>query len=118
MNTPNDIKGYSYQNAELNQSHDYLLPSIISIIKDLHKKDRRIFELGCGNGAIANELSKLGYEVTGIDPSDQGIGQANQRYPFLKLSKGSAYDDLVNQYGQFPVVLSLEVVEHVYSPRK
>jgi 2-polyprenyl-3-methyl-5-hydroxy-6-metoxy-1,4-benzoquinol methylase len=117
MNISNDIKAYSYQNAELNQSHDYLLPSVISIIRDLHGKDRRIFELGCGNGAIANELTKLGYEVTGIDPSDQGIRQANQRYPFLKLSKGSAYDDLLNQYGQFPIVLSLEVVEHVYSPR-
>lgn len=30
---------------------------------------------------------------------------------------GSAYDDLAEQYGQFPVVLSLEVVEHVYAPR-
>jgi 2-polyprenyl-6-hydroxyphenyl methylase/3-demethylubiquinone-9 3-methyltransferase len=31
---------------------------------------------------------------------------------------GSAYDDLSNQYGQFPLVLSLEVVEHLYFPRK
>jgi len=36
----------------------------------------------------------------------------------LKLYEGSAYDDLAVKYGQFPVVLSLEVVEHVYFPRK
>jgi 2-polyprenyl-6-hydroxyphenyl methylase/3-demethylubiquinone-9 3-methyltransferase len=35
----------------------------------------------------------------------------------LKLHTGSAYDNLAGQYGQFPVVLSLEVVEHVYAPR-
>ena len=34
------------------------------------------------------------------------------------LARGSAYDDLATQYGQFPVVLSLEVVEHVYAPRR
>jgi 2-polyprenyl-6-hydroxyphenyl methylase/3-demethylubiquinone-9 3-methyltransferase len=43
---------------------------------------------------------------------------SNQHYPELKLHKGSAYDDLPAQYGQFPVVISLDVVEHVYSPRK
>jgi 2-polyprenyl-6-hydroxyphenyl methylase/3-demethylubiquinone-9 3-methyltransferase len=36
----------------------------------------------------------------------------------LKLASGSADDDLATQYGQFPVVLSLEVVEHVYAPRQ
>ena len=77
-----------------------------------------IFDLGCGNGAVANELSKLGYTLTGVDPSEEGIRLANQAYPHLKLEVGSAYDDLAARYGQFPVVLSLEVVEHVYDPRK
>ena len=43
---------------------------------------------------------------------------ANARYPHLKLYLGSAYDDLAARYGRFPVVTSLEVVEHVYSPRQ
>ena len=42
---------------------------------------------------------------------------AKTSYPHLKLSQGSAYDDLASTYGQFPVVYSFEVVEHVYAPR-
>lgn len=70
------------------------------------------------NGAVANELVRLGWEVPGVDPSEQGIAQANARYPNIPLQIGSAYDDPAGSYGTFPVVVSMEVVEHVYAPRK
>ena len=54
----------------------------------------------------------------GRRPSEQGIAQANARYPTIPLRIGSAYDDLAAQHGTFPVVVSMEVVEHVYAPRK
>ena len=77
-----------------------------------------MFELGCGNGSVANVLAQQGWDVTGVDPSTEGITQANAQYPLLKLHEGSAYDDLAGRYGQFPIVTSLEVVEHVYFPRQ
>ncbi len=67
---------------------------------------------------MANVLAQKGWDVTGVDPSVEGIAQANAQYPRLKLFEGSAYDNLVERFGQFPVVTSLEVVEHVYFPRK
>jgi 2-polyprenyl-6-hydroxyphenyl methylase/3-demethylubiquinone-9 3-methyltransferase len=79
---------------------------------------KRLFEVGCGNGSIASELARRGWDITGVDPSSEGIAQSNRAHPQLKLFKGSAYDDLAGQYGRFPVVLSLEVVEHVYAPRE
>ena len=48
----------------------------------------------------------------------QGIEQANAKFPDIPLRLGSSFDDLAQQYGTFPVVVSLEVVEHVYAPRK
>ena len=63
-------------------------------------------------------MANQGWEVTGIDPSTEGIAQANASYPQVRLEIGSAYDDLSGKYGTFPVVTSLEVVEHVYAPRK
>jgi 2-polyprenyl-6-hydroxyphenyl methylase/3-demethylubiquinone-9 3-methyltransferase len=33
------------------------------------------------------------------------------------LEEGSCYDDLRSRFGTFPLLLSLEVVEHVYAPR-
>lgn len=113
-----DISGYRYTSSTLNHSHDYLLPAVLSNLKELgNSKDRRLFELGCGNGSVARVLTALGWDVTGVDPSAEGIAQARAADPMLKLATGSAYDDLAMLYGRFPVVLSLEVIEHVYAPR-
>lgn len=81
------------------------------------KLDRRIFDLGCGNGSTASELNKLSFHVQGVDPSKSGIGQAQKTFPNLDLQIGSAYEDLSARFGQFPVVISLEVVEHLYDPK-
>lgn len=113
-----DISGYSYENAYPNSSHAYLLPTLSEELAGLRlAKEKRLFELGCGNGSIAAALSTVGWEVSGVDPSEEGIAQANKKYPELQLEMGSAYDDLVGRFGRFPVVTSLEVIEHVYAPR-
>lgn len=100
-------------------SHEYLLPTVLRVLDgvSLHDGEKRLFELGCGNGSVARVLTQRGWNVTGVDPSADGIAQARHGHPNLNLHAGSAYDDLAGQYGQFPVVLSLEVVEHVYAPR-
>lgn len=116
----NDIGGYTYTDAGHNESHRYLFPAVLRILDQVKEPDKsqRIFEVGCGNGSVASELSARGYNVTGIDPSAEGISQARRANPALKLEAGSCYDDLAAKYGRFPLVLSLEVVEHVYFPRQ
>lgn len=119
MKTMDTISGYRWVNADLTCAHDYLLPTLGKLVSALENKgvERRAFDLGCGNGAVANWLARRGWVVVGVDPSAEGIAQANRNYPDLHLERGSAYDDLAVRYGQFPLVLSLEVVEHVYAPR-
>lgn len=78
---------------------------------------RRVMDLGCGNGAFAAELARLGYDVVGVDPSITGIAQGRRAHPNLTLHEGSAYDRLADRYGSFSAVVSLEVVEHLYAPR-
>jgi SAM-dependent methyltransferase len=99
--------GYRWVNAELTHSHGYLLPVLLRETMAL-LGERKLFELGCGNGSVANALARQGWDVTGVDPSIQGIALANAQYPELKLFEGSAYDNLAEQFGQFPVVTSLE----------
>lgn len=77
----------------------------------------RAFDLGCGNGAVAGWLADKGYAMSGVDPSETGIALARQAFPALDLRVGSAYDPLSSVFGTFPLVISLEVVEHVYAPR-
>jgi 2-polyprenyl-3-methyl-5-hydroxy-6-metoxy-1,4-benzoquinol methylase len=107
---------YAYKDADFSDAHSYLLPALARILDVA--SPWRLFEVGCGNGAVANWLQLRGTEVTGIDFSESGINEANRAYPGLRLAIGSAYDDLVASYGQFPVVISLEVVEHLYFPHK
>jgi SAM-dependent methyltransferase len=96
----------------------YLGPALLQGVDDITKGEpTRIFDLGCGNGSIAALLAQRGHDVQGVDPSSSGIAAAQKTYPFLRLEVGSAYDDLASKFGSFPLVVSLEVVEHVYSPR-
>lgn len=119
MDTAVEISGYAYEDAELNTSHRYLVPSLLGILTSLSVPSdrRRLFELGCGNGAVAEVLAREGYQVTGVDVSTQGLEQAQRRHSHLSLRRGSAYDRLADIHGQFPIVVSLEVVEHLYAPR-
>jgi 2-polyprenyl-6-hydroxyphenyl methylase/3-demethylubiquinone-9 3-methyltransferase len=114
-----DFTGYQYSSADHNASHAYLLPSLDGVLAGLNlpAERRRVFDLGCGNGSVAAHLHGMGFQVVGVDPSTEGIRHAREAYPELVLEEGSAYDDLAARYGRFPVVVSLEIVEHVYSPR-
>ena len=108
---------YYYHHSRCGTAHAYLLPPLSQILADLAPPEKRIFDLGCGNGSIANWLSEKGFQVSGCDPSESGIAEAKKAYPELDLYVGSAYDDLASKFGTFPLLISLEVVEHVYAPR-
>lgn len=115
------ISGFRWAPGQVNRAHAYLLPRVErEVLRHVAARGaaRRIFDLGFGDGSAAGHFGSLGFEVVGVDPSDEGIALANANYPGLRLERGSAYDDLRSRYGTFPVVLSLEVVEHVYAPRE
>lgn len=113
---------YVYRDARTSDAHQYLIPTLLEILNAEAmvsvSRERRLFDLGCGNGSVAAELGKEGWTVFGVDASTQGIAEARRAYPKIRLEQASAYDDLAAIYGQFPIVVSLEVVEHVYAPRK
>jgi 2-polyprenyl-3-methyl-5-hydroxy-6-metoxy-1,4-benzoquinol methylase len=108
---------YRYRDARPSCTHDYLWPALTSVIEGRDWSDRRAFDLGCGNGSTCGMLSELGFAVTAVDPSDSGIAQARKAFPGVHAHVGSAYDDLAAAYGTFPLVVSLEVIEHCFDPR-
>lgn len=87
------------------------------VIEAINVTPKKAFDLGCGNGSVANWLASKGYEIVGVDPSETGIAEANRAFPELNLKVGSAYDPLHETFGNFPLLVSLEVIEHVYAPR-
>jgi 2-polyprenyl-3-methyl-5-hydroxy-6-metoxy-1,4-benzoquinol methylase len=115
--TASDPSSYAYRSTDGAHTDAYLWGTVEAILEKSLTSDRRVFDLGCGNGTLARRLGTLGYEVSGVDPSEEGIAQARIADPETRLRIGSAYDPLAETYGKFPAVVSLEVVEHVYSPR-
>jgi len=59
------------------QSFEKALKTISSIVPP--DRYRKVFEPGIGNGRIAIPMNKLGYEVTGIDISQNMLNELNQR---------------------------------------
>jgi len=120
MPTTEDISGYHFRDAKTPHTHRYLMPCVLRGLSDapFGSGKKRVFDLGCGNGSTAHFLEAQGYSVTGVDPSETGIQHAQDAYPDLDLHHGSGYDPLAEQFGRFPALISLEVIEHVYAPRK
>ncbi|KLI62798.1 class I SAM-dependent methyltransferase [Aurantiacibacter marinus] len=109
-----DVSVYDFKTSEAAASHGYLMPVLMPLLQT-HASSKRVFELGCGNGSTAARLHAEGFSVTGVDPSASGLAVATQRG--LDLHQGSTEEDLAARFGTFPVVISLEVVEHVFSPK-
>jgi 2-polyprenyl-3-methyl-5-hydroxy-6-metoxy-1,4-benzoquinol methylase len=121
MQNADVVDTYHYPTeSRLGHHHDYLLPMVHRILDAEVSRGtaKRIFDLGCGDGSVAAVLAARGFDVTGVDPSPTGIEAARRALPGLRFEQGSAYDDLAGKYGRFPIVLSLEVVEHLYDPRQ
>jgi 2-polyprenyl-3-methyl-5-hydroxy-6-metoxy-1,4-benzoquinol methylase len=110
------VADYQWSSAGPTCAHAYLWPAVRRILAEsiVEGRTKRVFDLGCGNGATARELAAEGWEVAGVDPSQEGIDYA--RASGVDVRVGSAYEDLAGEFGRWPFVLCLEVVEHVYFP--
>ncbi len=93
----------------------YLFPKLLDI---LDSKQKIILDVGCGNGAIACRLLDLGYNVYGIDASENGITVANEHKPGRFFIQDISSDSLPEELQgiHFDVIISTEVIEHLYSP--
>jgi SAM-dependent methyltransferase len=104
-----DVFGsYSQYYDLLYQDKDYQAESdfIHQLIDRHHPNSHSILELGCGTGIHASMLADRGYQVHGIDRSDDMLRQAQQKATDqLTFSLGDAKSVRLDR--QFDVVLSL-----------
>ncbi|MEI9888386.1 MAG: bifunctional 2-polyprenyl-6-hydroxyphenol methylase/3-demethylubiquinol 3-O-methyltransferase UbiG [Rhizomicrobium sp.] len=75
-----------------------------------------LLDIGCGGGLLCEPMSRLGFAVTGVDPSEKNIGtaRAHAAGAGLPVSYRAASAEVLEAEGAvFDVVLNMEVVEHV-----
>ena len=108
----------NYNNPNLSCSSLYILPVVQDYVNRLPKLSV-ILDLGCGNGSMLSRLRQHGWDLHGIEMSSSGLAEAQKAYPDIHFSWANLTSDLAAHplAGKYDVVISTEVVEHVFLPR-
>ncbi|MGK5025313.1 bifunctional 2-polyprenyl-6-hydroxyphenol methylase/3-demethylubiquinol 3-O-methyltransferase UbiG [Janthinobacterium sp. RB2R34] len=81
---------------------------------------KRVIDIGCGGGILAESMARKGADVTGIDLSEKALKVAdlhslesgvNVRYKLIAAETMAA-----EEAGQYDVVTCMEMLEHVPDP--
>ena len=111
------IEEYGWNSVEGPHSCAYISPEIVSILERLNVN--RVLDIGCGNGALSRTLGDKGYDVVGIDMDSRGLEFARSASPQTTYYQFGVEDDpsqLLGKEAKFDVVISTEVLEHLYYP--
>jgi SAM-dependent methyltransferase len=109
---------YGFADSTPNCSHAYLLPAVMSLCPAL-TNNTRVLDVGCGNGTISGEFITRGCKVVGIDLSHSGIEAALRAHPAGRFELLAADENILKNLREdpFDLVISTEVVEHLWDPR-
>jgi 2-polyprenyl-6-hydroxyphenyl methylase/3-demethylubiquinone-9 3-methyltransferase len=98
-------------------STPYLLAPIQRLAGDVDSRTR-VLDVGCGNGFWAGLFAARGSRVVAIDPSRSGIDIGRDAYPTVRFEQYEIDSGLLERLDEepFDVIVSTEVVEHLYDP--
>ena len=96
---------------------DYVSSSVFALAGAL-APGTRVLDVGCGNGALAGVFLSRGCHVVGVDLSEPGIQIARAAHPGARFEVAAAGKELLGVLGEAPfdLVVSTEVIEHLYAP--
>jgi 2-polyprenyl-6-hydroxyphenyl methylase/3-demethylubiquinone-9 3-methyltransferase len=81
---------------------------------------KRVVDIGCGGGILAEAIAKKGATVTGIDLSEKALKVADlhslESGVSVRYELTSAEDLAAREAGQYDVVTCMEMLEHVPDP--
>jgi 2-polyprenyl-3-methyl-5-hydroxy-6-metoxy-1,4-benzoquinol methylase len=115
--TENVVDDYGWSSSKGPQSCGYIAPRILEILKKLNVK--RVLDLGSGNGALCAQISSAGYKVVGVEYDKEGVDVARTTHSEISFYNFGVQDNpatLLNSEQVFDVVVSTEVIEHLFSP--
>ena len=80
----------------------------------------RLLDIGCGGGLLAEPMTRLGFQVTGVDASEKNIATAGTHAAEqgLAIDYRASTAEALLEGGEppFDVILNMEVIEHVADP--
>jgi 2-polyprenyl-6-hydroxyphenyl methylase/3-demethylubiquinone-9 3-methyltransferase len=124
---PNEIRKFEElasrwwdKNSEFKPLHDINPLRANWIDKLAPVAEKKVLDVGCGGGILAEALAQRGAEVTGIDMGEAPLGVAKLHQLESGLSidyqKSTAEDFAKKHENTFDIVTCLEMLEHVPDP--
>ena len=113
-NTAYSVDG-AWGKGEKLPHHRHLLPAIKKMLPA--DSGLRILDVGCGTGYIAGQIRDMGHEVIGIDFDEAALRIARSKYPSIEFYKHAAESQFTDYIKDADVVMAVEVIEHLYSPK-
>lgn len=115
----NTVVDYGWVSEAVCGSADYIAPRILEILKGVSAT--RVVDVGSGNGALCGQIRKtLDIDIVGIENDRKGCEVARNAHPDVKFYQYGVQDDplivLADQGSPFDVVISTEVIEHLFAP--
>jgi len=109
---------YQFHDSQASHMHRHFMPHVFDLVGEI-RPGMRVLDVGCGNGYTCGQFLAKGCEVTGIDLSLAGIEIARRSHPGARFEVMGADDHILEKLGvePFDVIVSTEVVEHLYEPR-
>ena len=99
-------------------------PLRVGFIKERSSMEgKKVLDVGCGGGILAEALNELGASVTGIDASENTIGVAKTHSKSIGSDVKyiqNTIEEFTSSYPdeRFDVITCLEMLEHVPSPNE
>ena len=111
---------YKFENSGNDASHRYLLQKIETALKSLSeaKENLSVLDFGCGNGSMTRDLAEkfpnIHFRAVDPSPAAQSFHKDHvlDNLTFLDWKEFEGHKSL-----KIDVVLSVEVIEHVFLPR-
>lgn len=91
--------------AQYDEQHDFVFKYGESLLADMPKAPGRVLDIGCGTGELSQELAEAGFDVVGIDQSEEMLDIAAAHYPAVEFKVA----DILNYGGkpaQYDVLFS------------
>jgi SAM-dependent methyltransferase len=79
------------------------------------RQNTKILEIGCGMGYLTYSLIRDGYNVTGLDISQEAVAEATRSYGNHFIC-ADIFEYAGQHMGEYSVIIMSEVIEHIEAP--
>ena len=77
---------------------------------------KRVLDVGCGVGHLADRLVRMGGHVICVDGRESNIAALHERYPHLEGHVGNIETEPLSRFGRFQIVFSYGLLYHLENP--